>query len=197
MPLQNTRHVLTSLSNIDEECDKSTQELAVKDFLALKAANGGKIPHGGITQLIDHYQSNGYDCVNSHTLNYLLELLAKGKWMQPNGNNSKNKENNDPRTVIANEICKNTIMSPVTDPFSNNSNNSTTNNGVANVEDHNAAVTTTNLLTELQNKSLRLPSKRSNNNKSTARLSRKEKNEGSNHCCNTSNRSSIRWNQEW
>jgi hypothetical protein len=175
MPLQNSRHVLTSLSNIDEERDRSTQELAVKDYLALKAANGGKIPRGGIKQLIDHYQSNGYDCVNRHTLNYRLELMAKGQRMQPNGNNSRNKVNNYPRTVIANENCSNTIISPVTDPFSNNSNNSTTNNGVSNVEEHNAAVTTTNPVTDVQNESLSFPSNSSNKTKSTVRLSRKEK----------------------
>jgi hypothetical protein len=51
MPLQNSRHVLTSINNIDEERDRRTQELAVKDFLALKASNCGKIPHGGIKQI--------------------------------------------------------------------------------------------------------------------------------------------------
>jgi hypothetical protein len=151
MPLQNSHHVLTSLSNTDEERDRITQELALKDYLALKAANGGKIPCGGIKLLIDHYQSNGYDYVNRHTLNYRLELMVKGKRMQPNGNNSSNKEQNYPRTVIANENCSNTIMSPVTDPFSNNSNNSTTNNGVGKVEEHNAAVATTNPVTDVQN----------------------------------------------
>jgi hypothetical protein len=128
----------------------------------------------------DHYQSNGYDFVNRHTLKYRLDLLAQGKRMLPSSSNSKSKDNNYPRTIIANEGSNNTVISPVTDPFSNNNNYQVSNNdsntaGVDNTDEINVTTMTTNPEMTEQNQTLSVPSNSSNKTISSVRLSRKEK----------------------
>jgi hypothetical protein len=69
----------TRRSRVKKSIEKAQQEEAFKELISLMGANGGKVPFGGLDNIVKTYNQNGFKAITRQNLYYRLRNLKAGK----------------------------------------------------------------------------------------------------------------------